>query len=114
MQDSARHHPTGTCGNSVRLRDLAIVLDDAGVTAGATLILRNVSLTLGGGGRTVVIGPNGSGKTTLLRLAMGLIAPSSGSRHVRGSQRSMPPSAPSCSRSPSCCGGRRRPTSPTR
>jgi tungstate transport system ATP-binding protein len=43
-----------------------------------TVVLDDVSLSIGPGAPTVVIGPNGAGKTTLLRLAMGLIAPTSG------------------------------------
>jgi tungstate transport system ATP-binding protein len=41
-------------------------------------MLDGVSLAIEAGTPTVLIGPNGSGKTTLLRVAMGLLAPSSG------------------------------------
>jgi tungstate transport system ATP-binding protein len=84
MLDSASHVSGGTQGGEPPDGELAIVLDDVGFKAGSTHILRHVSLALGRGGRTVLIGPNGSGKTTLLRLAMGLIAPSSGSVSLEG------------------------------
>jgi len=58
--------------------DLPIVLQDASVRARNVTILDRITLTLGPGVPTVLIGPNGSGKTTLLRLAMGLIVPSIG------------------------------------
>jgi tungstate transport system ATP-binding protein len=57
---------------------LPIVLDRVSVNLGGTPILRDISLRLGAGAPTVLIGPNGSGKTTLLRAAMGLVRPSSG------------------------------------
>jgi tungstate transport system ATP-binding protein len=84
MLDSVRAHPADFRGKTDLQGELAIALHDAGVAVGATHILRDVSLRLGSGGRTVLIGPNGSGKTTLLRLAMGLIAPSSGSLTFEG------------------------------
>ena len=46
--------------------------------AGKT-ILKNIDLTLGPTGFTIVMGPNGSGKTTLLRLLHGLERPRDGS-----------------------------------
>ncbi|MGE0279270.1 MAG: ATP-binding cassette domain-containing protein [Rhizobiaceae bacterium] len=58
--------------------DLPILLEDVGVRIGAVTILDRVSLTIGSGAPTVLIGPNGSGKTTLLRVLMGLQAPTSG------------------------------------
>lgn len=57
---------------------LPIVFDAVRVSAGDTIILREVSLQFAAGAPTVLVGPNGSGKTTLLRAAMGLVAPSAG------------------------------------
>ncbi len=58
--------------------ELPIELANVCLAVGAVRILEHVSLTFAAGPPTLVLGPNGSGKTTLLRLAMGLIAPSSG------------------------------------
>jgi tungstate transport system ATP-binding protein len=58
--------------------DLPIRLDQVTVSRGGTAILDDVTLQIEAGAPTVIIGPNGSGKTTFLRLAMGLLAPSSG------------------------------------
>ncbi|MGH7880996.1 MAG: ATP-binding cassette domain-containing protein, partial [Candidatus Binataceae bacterium] len=58
--------------------DLPIMLLEVGILAGEVAILEGVTLTLGPGPPTVLIGPNGSGKTTLLRAAMGLTLPSRG------------------------------------
>ena len=59
--------------------DLPIVLEAASYRVRTLTILDRVSLALGSGGPTVLIGPNGSGKTTLLCLLMGLIEPTAGS-----------------------------------
>ena len=53
--------------------DLPLMLLEVGILAGEVTILDDISLTLGPGAPTILIGPNGSGKTTLLRAAMGLI-----------------------------------------
>lgn len=58
--------------------DLPVTLENASLRIGAVDVLRDVSLNLGSGAPTVLLGPNGSGKSTLLRLAMGLVAPTSG------------------------------------
>jgi tungstate transport system ATP-binding protein len=58
--------------------NLPIALTGVAVRVGATTILDGVTLALAPGEPTVLIGPNGAGKSTLIRLAMGLIAPSSG------------------------------------
>jgi tungstate transport system ATP-binding protein len=70
--------------------DLPIELSKVDIDTGGLQILRQVSLVMDRGAPTVLIGPNGSGKTTLLRVAMGLIAPSSG-RVIWGGQPQSPP-----------------------
>ena len=57
---------------------LPLAFENVQLRAGDVAILDRVSLSIAPGPPTILIGPNGSGKTTLLRLAMGLIAPSSG------------------------------------
>jgi ABC-2 type transport system ATP-binding protein len=52
--------------------------------SGRTEALRNLSLTIAAGERTVFIGPNGSGKSTLLRLSCGVLLPDEGAITVDG------------------------------
>lgn len=52
--------------------------------SGRTEALRNLSLTIAAGERTVIIGPNGSGKSTLLRLSCGVLLPDRGTIRVDG------------------------------
>ncbi len=70
--------------------DLPIKLDDVSLLARELTILDRVSLILGAGQPTVLIGPNGSGKTSLLRIAMGLTPPSRG-RLTWNGQADVPP-----------------------
>ncbi len=49
-----------------------------GVTIRGRQLLRHVDIEVSRGRILTVIGPNGAGKTTLVRLALGLIAPSTG------------------------------------
>jgi tungstate transport system ATP-binding protein len=58
--------------------DLPISLEGVGCCVGSVQILADVTLEIGPGAPTVLLGPNGSGKTTLLKLAMGLLAPAAG------------------------------------
>jgi len=60
------------------LAELPIAFEDVCFTANDVAILDGINLVFAAGSPTVLIGPNGSGKTTLLRIAMGLLAPSSG------------------------------------
>jgi tungstate transport system ATP-binding protein len=52
--------------------------DDVFLAAGSVRVLDRVTLHIDGGAPTMLLGPNGSGKTSLIRLAMGLVAPTSG------------------------------------
>jgi glycerol transport system ATP-binding protein len=58
--------------------DLSLVLENIGLTVGAEIVIRDVSLTLAGGSMTVLLGPTLAGKTTLMRLMAGLDAPTQG------------------------------------
>jgi len=58
--------------------DLPIRLEAVSVRAGTVDILQNVTLEIGRGAPTLLLGPNGSVKSTLLKLGMRLIAPSTG------------------------------------
>jgi tungstate transport system ATP-binding protein len=58
--------------------ELPICLNDVTVESHGVTILDRITLALGQGPPTVLIGPNGSGKTTFLRIAMGLTLPSAG------------------------------------
>src|SRR5262249_36078167 len=57
---------------------LPLQFEDVSFAARDVTIMQRVSLTIGAGAPTVLVGPNGCGKSTLIRLAMGLIAPTSG------------------------------------
>lgn len=57
---------------------LPLRFDAVSYAVGAVRILDRIDLEIGTGGPLLLMGPNGSGKTTLLKLAMGLIAPTSG------------------------------------
>ncbi|WP_154733610.1 ABC transporter ATP-binding protein [Conexibacter sp. W3-3-2] len=51
---------------------------DLTVTAGATTVLQDLSLTVPAGGRVALVGPSGAGKTTLLRAIAGLTPTAAG------------------------------------
>ena len=70
--------------------DLPIVFEDVSILARGVAILDRVTLSLGAGALTVLIGPNGSGKTSLLRAAMGLLPPSMGKITWGGRTKSPP------------------------
>jgi tungstate transport system ATP-binding protein len=69
--------------------DLPLMFLKVASAAGGVTILDNISLTLGPGAPTILIGPNGSGKTTLLRAAMGLIPATRG--HITWGGRDVSP-----------------------
>jgi tungstate transport system ATP-binding protein len=92
-------HAPGASGNGRTLVQDSAALDQARAqpavveaiavslhVADATLI-DDISLAIAPGAPTVLLGPNGAGKTTLLKLAMGLIAPTSGQINLSPSLR---------------------------
>ena len=70
--------------------DLPIRFAGVSYGVGAVSILRDIDLELTAGPPTMLLGPNGSGKSTLLRLAMGLIAPTSGAITFAGRRMGSP------------------------
>ena len=54
---------------------------------GETRAVDGVSLAVPSGSIYGLLGPNGAGKTTTLRILLGIIDPSSGTRHVLGRER---------------------------
>jgi len=70
--------------------ELPLIFEDASVRADTLTILDRITLSIGAGPPTVLIGPNGSGKTTLLKAAMGVIALSRG-RISWGGRENVPP-----------------------
>src|SRR6188508_1703053 len=57
-----------------------------GVSAGygGRVALEDVTLTVGAGSMTAVVGPNGGGKSTLLKVMAGLLRPWTGTTEVLG------------------------------
>jgi tungstate transport system ATP-binding protein len=60
------------------MSNVPLAFENVSLRAGNVEIVSKLTLDLTPGSPTVLLGPNGSGKSTLLRLAMGLVAPSSG------------------------------------
>lgn len=60
------------------MADALITLDALRYNAGDRALIRDVSLRLEAGRRTLILGPNGAGKSVLMRLMHGLIEPSAG------------------------------------
>ena len=63
---------------------IALDLDHIVMRRGTTLILDDISFSVGAGERWLVLGPNGSGKTSLLRVAALYDHPTSGTVDVLG------------------------------
>jgi tungstate transport system ATP-binding protein len=55
-----------------------LALDGVRFEIAGRRIIDDVTLAIGGAGKTIVLGPNGAGKSVLLRLCHGLLAPTSG------------------------------------
>ena len=63
---------------------MAIEVRDVGKRFGDFLALQDVSITVGDGALTALLGPSGSGKSTLLRIIAGLETPDSGAVLIGG------------------------------
>lgn len=60
------------------MADALLTLDALRYDAGDRTLIRDVSLRLEAGRRTLILGPNGAGKSVLMRLMHGLIEPTAG------------------------------------
>jgi sulfate transport system ATP-binding protein len=63
---------------------MAIEVRDVGKRFGDFIALQDVSITVGDGALTALLGPSGSGKSTLLRIIAGLETPDSGEVLIGG------------------------------
>jgi thiamine transport system ATP-binding protein len=64
---------------------MTLVVRDVSVVIGTTTILHPISLTIATGEVVALTGRSGSGKSTLLKVIAGLVAPTSGSVEIDGS-----------------------------
>ena len=67
-----------------------IELDHVGVTAGADVLLQDVSFHIHCGQLTALVGPNGAGKTTLVQAILGQRPHSGRIRHVDADGPNLP------------------------
>jgi phospholipid/cholesterol/gamma-HCH transport system ATP-binding protein len=70
--------------SSVQEGKTVIVLKNVRKSFGPVEVLRDISLTLREGERASLLGPGGCGKSTILKIALGLLAPDSGTVSLRG------------------------------
>ncbi|MFG0260261.1 MAG: metal ABC transporter ATP-binding protein [Phycisphaerales bacterium JB041] len=71
--------PAREDGSAIEFDRVGYVFEGAGRS-----VLENISLRVEPGERLGILGPNGAGKTTLVRIALGLLAPTSGVVRVFG------------------------------
>ncbi|WP_341930888.1 energy-coupling factor ABC transporter ATP-binding protein [Methyloversatilis discipulorum] len=60
------------------MADVLLTLESLRYEAGDRALIRDVSLRIEAGRRTLILGPNGAGKSVLMRLMHGLIEPTAG------------------------------------
>ena len=61
-----------------------ITIENVSFTYDESIVLSDVSLTIGAGDFFCLLGPSGSGKSTLLKLVAGLLEPQSGTLSING------------------------------
>jgi ABC-type multidrug transport system ATPase subunit len=74
----------GRAPSSARSGDVALRILNLSKKYGERLAVNNLSLQVGQGEVFGFLGPNGAGKTTTIRMALGLIAPTTGSVEILG------------------------------
>lgn len=65
-------------------RSAMVVFENVNFSVGKTKLIHNISCTLDGNAKTVVMGANGAGKSLFLRLLAGLLKPDSGLINTTG------------------------------
>src|SRR5215469_14513511 len=65
--------------------DAVLELDGLSVAYDRAPVVRDLTLTVGGGEVVALLGPNGAGKTTTLRAISGLLKPLAGAVRLAGS-----------------------------
>ena len=70
---------------------LPLRLTDVSFAAGGRTIIDRISLEIGSGPSTIILGANGAGKSVLMRLMHGLLSPISGSIEWNAPERSGAP-----------------------
>jgi simple sugar transport system ATP-binding protein len=75
---------TSTLQNENRTAEPLVRLTNAGKNYGSVIALSDISLEVGAGEVTCVLGDNGAGKSTLIKIIAGLHQPSEGTYEVEG------------------------------
>jgi len=64
------------------MSDILLTLDNIGLVRDERAILSRIQLTVARGEIVTLIGPNGSGKSSVVKIAVGLLAPNTGTRQL--------------------------------
>jgi simple sugar transport system ATP-binding protein len=75
---------TSTLGNQNQTAEPLVRLTNAGKRYGSIIALSDITLEVGAGQVTCVLGDNGAGKSTLIKIIAGLHQPSAGTYEVEG------------------------------